>query len=104
MSECRYCGGLKRWNGDVLPEPLRLGEVGILEAHCGYDGAPSPRFSFVCPVCNDGHTAGAKAERDTWEEEISVLCESMWLDRNARDFLKKLEDAVAIRRRVEGAD
>ena len=98
MSECRYCGGLKRWNGDVLPEPLRLGEVGILEAHCGYDGAPSPRFSFVCPVCNDGYAAGAKAAT----ERVLGIVDDIY--RSCPAWKVWYDEYMAIRRRVEEGD
>jgi hypothetical protein len=51
--QCRYCHDIIRWDGDApLPEPLRLGDKGLYELHCGYDGAPSPRFTFTCPVCD----------------------------------------------------
>jgi len=50
--KCRYCHDIKEWIGDApLPEPLRLGDKGIVEIHCDYPGAPSPRFTFTCPVC-----------------------------------------------------
>ena len=49
---CRYCLGLQRWEGDApLPFPLTIFDKGLTELHCGYDGAPSPRFRFECPIC-----------------------------------------------------
>ena len=57
---CRYCLGLQRWEGDApLPFPLTIFDKGLTELHCGYDGAPSPRFRFECPIC----TANATGER-----------------------------------------
>jgi len=61
-NKCWYCKGLHGWSGDApLPYPLLLGMRGLIEAHCGYDGAPSPRFSFICPVCS-GEVIEANAQ------------------------------------------
>jgi hypothetical protein len=50
--KCRYCNDLVRWDGNApLPEPLWYGDKGLYELHCGYEGAPTPRFTFICPVC-----------------------------------------------------
>ena len=52
-NKCWYCDGLEKWEGDApLPAPLRMGDVGLDVKNCGYPGAPTPRFSFQCPVCN----------------------------------------------------
>jgi hypothetical protein len=65
---CRYCLGLQRWEGDApLPFPLTIFDKGLDELHCGYDGAPSPRFRFVCPIC----TANAEAHASATKEPIA---------------------------------
>lgn len=49
---CFLCGGVKRYKGDApLPSPLTISSEGLKENHCGYKGAPSPRFEFECPLC-----------------------------------------------------
>ena len=63
-SSCRYCYDIRQWVGDApIPHPLALGDRGMIEMHCGYDGAPAerriehfmkelqPRFAFRCPIC-----------------------------------------------------
>ena len=50
---CDYCNNIKFYEGDApLPDPITLGTIGLTEHHCGYKGAPSPRFTFKCPYCN----------------------------------------------------
>ena len=59
---CKYCNDIKRWEGDPpLPYPIRFGHEGLEEIHCGYEGAPSPRFRFICPRCSN-NGAGVKGE------------------------------------------
>ncbi|MHA1942627.1 MAG: hypothetical protein ACW97P_13065 [Candidatus Hodarchaeales archaeon] len=50
---CKHCGDIAHWEGNApLPKPLTITTKGIVEHHCGYIGAPAPRFTFNCPKCN----------------------------------------------------
>ena len=50
--KCRYCDGLKQWYGNApLPRPLVIGDKGLTERHCGFEGAKWPRYEFLCPIC-----------------------------------------------------
>jgi len=49
---CHFCNDIREWEGDApLPYPLTIWTQGVVEHHCGFEGAKPPRFSFRCPEC-----------------------------------------------------
>lgn len=92
---CNYCGDIKSYEGDApLPEPLKMVMYGMVEHHCGYEGAPSPRFTFRCPHCN--------LDKQKIRQEATKHIRAVWekyegLEQYKRDKIswhKEFQDAI----------